>query len=185
MGRELNQNEIDKMLQELNRGEEEPGKAPAGGDDPAETGEKEKGTVVEKVEFAPLKPRYRSHGKKVNIKYFDSIPLVVSGELGTAEITVRELLDLEEGSVIMLNKMAGESASILLNDQYLGQAEVVVINDRFGLRVTAIGAEKEQESAREQEAEAAKAEDARKAPDAPTGESGGGEEGHKEGEEAQ
>ncbi|HAA35146.1 MAG TPA: hypothetical protein DCD97_07535, partial [Firmicutes bacterium] len=42
-------------------------------------------------------------------------------------------------SVIKLDKVAGESASILLNGQFLGHAEVVVINDRFGLRITAIG----------------------------------------------
>ena len=64
---------------------------------------------------------------------------------------MRDLLKLEEGSVIKLEKMVGESAAVLLNNQYLGQAEIVVINDRFGLRITSIGDgdEKETKHARE------------------------------------
>lgn len=101
---------------------------------------KETGPLVEKVEFAPLKMRHSvSEMNKPGLDFFNSIPLMLSGELGTAEITVRDLLKLEEGSLIKLNKIAGESAAILLNNRYLGQGEVVIINDRFGLRITSIG----------------------------------------------
>jgi flagellar motor switch protein FliN/FliY len=144
----LDQQEIDLILKDMKRragmvkeevrdialkppGDEE--KQPFAG------GEKEKKPLVEKVEFAPFHPRRAVVTQKPEISFFDNICLVVSGELGSTEITVRELLKLEEGSVIKLDKVAGESASILLNGQFLGHAEVVVINDRFGLRITAIG----------------------------------------------
>jgi flagellar motor switch protein FliN len=63
--------------------------------------------------------------------------------LGTAVVTVRDLLNFEEGSVIKLNKIAGDSSTLLVNEQYLGQAEVVIINERFGIRVTTVGLEEE------------------------------------------
>jgi flagellar motor switch protein FliN/FliY len=148
VGGYLDQQEIDLILKDMKRragmvkeevrdialkppGDEE--KQPFAG------GEKEKKPLVEKVEFAPFHPRRAVVTQKPEISFFDNICLVVSGELGSTEITVRELLKLEEGSVIKLDKVAGESASILLNGQFLGHAEVVVINDRFGLRITAIG----------------------------------------------
>ena len=97
--------------------------------------------LVERVEFAPLQVRYPALGAgKPPLELFKNIALVLSGELGATEITVRDFLQLTEGSVIKLNKMAGESATILLNGQNFGQAEIVVINDYFGLRVTTIGA---------------------------------------------
>jgi flagellar motor switch protein FliN/FliY len=100
-----------------------------------------KSPLVERVEFAPFKMgRPATDIHKPGLNFFKNITLELSGELGATEITVRDFLRLTVGSVIKLDKMAGESAAILLNGQYLGLAEVVVINDRFGLRVTAIGA---------------------------------------------
>lgn len=129
----LNQSEIDGMLSGLVQ--------PAGGEKAPEDKHKQK-PVVEKVEFAPFKDKEKvDAGKRRELSYFNQICMDIAGELGKAEITVRELLKLEEGSVIKLDKLAGESATILVNGQYLGLAEIVVINERFGLRVTAIGAE--------------------------------------------
>ncbi len=148
MGGYLDQQEIDLILKDMKRRagmvKEEVRdislKPPGDGEkQPFAEGEKEKKLLVEKVEFAPFHPRRAVVTQKPEISFFDNVSLVVSGELGCAEITVRELLKLEEGSVIKLDKVAGESASILLNGQFLGHAEVVVINDRFGLRITAIG----------------------------------------------
>ncbi|NLL58525.1 MAG: hypothetical protein GX244_08450 [Firmicutes bacterium] len=148
MGGYLDQQEIDLILKDMKRRagmvKEEVRdialKPPGDGEkQPFAGGEKEKKPLVEKVEFAPFHPRRAVVTQKPEISFFDNICLVVSGELGSTEITVRELLKLEEGSVIKLDKVAGESASILLNGQFLGHAEVVVINDRFGLRITAIG----------------------------------------------
>lgn len=142
----LSQEEIDALLKGSSFKNMEPtGEKKGKGDFPGEeekaSSEKEKRhpPLVEKVEFAPLKQQGKIYGQKPRLHLFDDIKLKVCGELGTAVITVRELLRLKEGSVIKLDKMAGESAAILVNEQYLGQAEVVVINDRFGLRVTSVG----------------------------------------------
>lgn len=134
----LKQNEIDKVLKNYayeevySHSKEKDNSAPP-------PGSGKKFPIVEKVEFAPLEPRDTTFAGKTRVEYFDDIQLVVSGELGGTEITVRELLNLEEGAVIKLDIIAGDSSSILVNEQHLGQAEVVVINDRFGLRITSLG----------------------------------------------
>lgn len=97
------------------------------------------GRVAKKIQFTQLPMREKVESGRSDLSHFRSIPLTISGELGAAQITVQELLHLTEGSVIKLNKIAGEAATILVNEQYLGEAEVVVVNDRFGLRVTSIG----------------------------------------------
>jgi flagellar motor switch protein FliN/FliY len=141
----IDQNEIDMMLKAARQSQ-----AIEQAPEPVPPPEKQKGPVVEKVEFAPFKPQSQvlaEHKKDLN--FFNYIPLVISGELGKAHLTVRELLKLEEGSVVKLDKMAGESATVLINGQFLGLAEIVVINDRFGLRVTAIGSPDQQEEKEE------------------------------------
>ncbi|NLX92225.1 MAG: hypothetical protein GXZ07_11715 [Firmicutes bacterium] len=138
MADKLSQSEIDAMLRGL--------KQPPEKDAEAESKQKQNIPVVEKVNFAPFKPTGKVFGgKKKELPYFNEIPMVIAGELGKAHLTVRELLNLEEGSVIKLDKLAGESATILVNGQYLGLAEIVVINERFGLRVTAIGSAEEED----------------------------------------
>ncbi len=132
MSDKLSQSEIDAMLRGLGQSTE--------GQKGEDSKQKHNLPVVEKVEFAPFKSAGNVSGaQKKELSYFNQIPMIISGELGKANLTVRELLRLEEGSVIKLDKLAGESATILVNGQYLGLAEVVVINERFGLRVTAIG----------------------------------------------
>lgn len=149
MGGYLSQDEIDALFKGLssqavsNKENNDPRQSPENYQEDGLVAEQRvnKNPLVERVEFAPLqlrRPALRS--KNPPLEFFQNITLVLSGELGATEITVRDFLQLTVGSVIKLDKMAGESAAILLNGQNLGQAEVVVINDRFGLRVTAIGA---------------------------------------------
>jgi len=64
------------------------------------------------------------------------IPMTVSVELGRAEMSVREMLALQAGSVIELNKLVGEPMEILINRLLTARGEVVVVNERFGIRVT-------------------------------------------------
>lgn len=134
MGGYLDQQEIDSILRDMKKKMNHVNE-----EKKHDKEEKRKTPLVEKVAFAPLKPYRLDNFKKPDISFFDNISLVVSGELGSAEITVSDLLKLEEGSVIKLDKIAGESAAILINGRHIGQAEVVVINERFGLRITAIG----------------------------------------------
>lgn len=91
--------------------------------------------VIKKVNFPQLKPAAGSSRMKVGINYLDDIPIVVSAELGSTWIKVRDLLGLEEGSVLELDRPAGETVDIYLNQQRFGQGEIIVIGNNFGLRV--------------------------------------------------
>jgi len=63
------------------------------------------------------------------------IPLRVSVELGRTKILVQDLLKLHKGSVLELNKLAGEALEVLVNDRVVARGEVIVINEKFGIRL--------------------------------------------------
>jgi flagellar motor switch protein FliN/FliY len=64
------------------------------------------------------------------------IPLQVSVEVGRSRILVRELLQMQEGTLIELDKLAGEPLDLYVNDRLIARGEAVVVNDKFGLRLT-------------------------------------------------
>lgn len=66
------------------------------------------------------------------------VPLNVDVELGRARMTIQDLLALGPGSVIELDKVAGEALDILVNDRLVARGEAVVVNDKFGVRLTDI-----------------------------------------------
>ena len=66
------------------------------------------------------------------------VPLNVSVELGRSDIILRDLLQLGQGSVIELDKLAGEPLEILINNRIISRGEVVVINEKYGIRLTDI-----------------------------------------------
>jgi flagellar motor switch protein FliN/FliY len=66
------------------------------------------------------------------------LPLDVSVELGRTRMSIQELLALAPGSVIELDKVAGEPLDILINDRLVARGEAVVVNDKFGVRITDI-----------------------------------------------
>lgn len=66
------------------------------------------------------------------------IPLKVSVELGRTKLMVNDLLQLGQGSVIELSKLAGDPLEVLVNDKLVARGEVVVINEKFGIRLTDI-----------------------------------------------
>ena len=66
------------------------------------------------------------------------VPLDLSVELGRARMSIQDLLNLSPGSVIELDKIAGEALDILVNDRLVARGEAVVVNDKFGVRITDI-----------------------------------------------
>jgi flagellar motor switch protein FliN/FliY len=66
------------------------------------------------------------------------IPVQITVELGRTKMTIKDLLQLAQGSVIELNGMAGEPMDVLVNGCLIAQGEVVVVNDKFGIRLTNI-----------------------------------------------
>ena len=66
------------------------------------------------------------------------VPLDLTVELGRSRMTIQDLLALGPGSVIELDKVAGEPLDILVNDRLIARGEAVVVNDKFGIRITDI-----------------------------------------------
>ncbi|MBF0477389.1 MAG: flagellar motor switch protein FliN [Deltaproteobacteria bacterium] len=73
-----------------------------------------------------------------NLDFILDIPLNVSVELGRTKMQINDLLQLGQGSVIELNKLAGEPMEILVNNKLIARGEVVVVNEKFGVRLTEI-----------------------------------------------
>ncbi|MFN7824445.1 MAG: flagellar motor switch protein FliN [Pseudobdellovibrionaceae bacterium] len=78
-----------------------------------------------------------------NLQMIMDIPLRVTVELGRTKMPVSELLNLGQGSVIELNKLAGEPMEVLVNDKLIARGEAVVVNEKFGVRLTDIISTKE------------------------------------------
>lgn len=66
------------------------------------------------------------------------VPLELSVELGRARMSIQDLLNLSPGSVIELDKIAGEPLDLLVNGRLVARGEAVVVNDKFGVRITDI-----------------------------------------------
>ena len=66
------------------------------------------------------------------------MPLEVTVELGRTNRTIQEILDFSPGTIIELNKIAGEPIDVLVNGKYVAKGEVVVIEESFGVRITEI-----------------------------------------------
>ena len=70
------------------------------------------------------------------LKMILDVPLKISVELGRTKMLVNDLLQLGQGSVVELDKIAGEPMEILINDKLVAMGEVVVVNEKFGVRLT-------------------------------------------------
>ena len=66
------------------------------------------------------------------------VPILISVELGRTKVLIRDLLQFGEGSVIELNKLAGEPLDVFINDKLVARGEAIVSNDKFGIRLTDI-----------------------------------------------
>jgi flagellar motor switch protein FliN len=88
-------------------------------------------------QFSALQGRDAAARAK-NLNFILDIPLEVTVQLGRTNMLVNDLLKLGQGSVIELEKMAGETLEILANQKLVARGEVVVINEKFGIRVTEI-----------------------------------------------
>ena len=71
-----------------------------------------------------------------NIDFILDIPMQVTVQVGSTKMIIRELLQLGQGSVIELEKLAGEPMEVLVNNKLVARGEVVVVNEKFGIRLT-------------------------------------------------
>ena len=93
-------------------------------------------TSVSEVEFPNLEEH--ATGKKAELDLFKNIPVNLSVELGRAKISLKEVFELSEGSIIELERLVGEPLDLVINGQLIAQGEVVAIDNNYGLRVTNI-----------------------------------------------
>lgn len=75
-------------------------------------------------------------GTAPDIDVILDIPVTISMEVGSTEITIKNLLQLNQGSVIELDRLAGEPLDVLVNGTLIAHGEVVVVNEKFGIRMT-------------------------------------------------
>ncbi len=95
-------------------------------------------TPVHPVRFPPLPQADFSPSVPQPIDMLMDVAMRVSVELGRSSLTVEEVLELGPGSVVELNKLAGEPVDILVNDRLIARGEVVVVDENFGVRITEI-----------------------------------------------
>jgi flagellar motor switch protein FliN/FliY len=103
---------------------------------PAPEKEENKASAVFKVQFPDLSNEV--NGKQVEDDIFSDIPVTLSVELGRSKISMKEVLELTEGSIIELERFVGEPLDLVINGQCIAQGEVVAIDNNYGLRVTNI-----------------------------------------------
>ena len=92
---------------------------------------------VQKQEFEDLQDETNEAVSR-DIDFLLDIPVEITVQLGTARMLIKDLLQLGQGSVVELDKLAGEPMEILANNRLVARGEVVVVNEKFGVRLTDI-----------------------------------------------
>lgn len=95
-------------------------------------------TDYARAQFQELRTEARSAGQStdINMDVILDVPVTISMEIGRAMINIRHLLQLNQGSVVELDRLAGEPMDVLVNGTLIAHGEVVVVNDKFGIRLT-------------------------------------------------
>jgi flagellar motor switch protein FliN len=92
-------------------------------------------TSASKAEFQQLQQPVTAPGAR-NIELLMDVDLPISIELGRTKMSIADILSLGPGSVVELNKLAGEPVDLLVNQKVVARGEVVVVDENFGLRIT-------------------------------------------------
>lgn len=116
------------------------GTAGSGGDQPAAPpgpgGDRPAASAAEAAAAAAPKANVASAAG--NLDFVLDVPLRVTVEIGSAEMRVAELLQVDKGSVIELDRLAGEPADVLVNGRFVARGEVTVVDDRLAVRILEI-----------------------------------------------
>jgi flagellar motor switch protein FliN/FliY len=92
--------------------------------------------VHDEIEFMPLQPATSVGGDGADLRRLHDVPVELAVEIGRTRMTIGQTLELRPGSVVSLNRLAGEPVDLLINGKPIARGEVVVIDEEFGLRVT-------------------------------------------------
>jgi flagellar motor switch protein FliN/FliY len=103
----------------------------------AMTSENAPAVAAERAEMQSLRPEGGPPAsEEANLDVILDIPVTMSMEIGRARVSIRNLLQLNQGSVVELDRLAGEPLDVLVNGTLIAHGEVVVVNDKFGIRLT-------------------------------------------------
>ncbi len=91
--------------------------------------------AAELEELAAEEPAF-SEEQQQKLDSILDIPVTISMEVGRSQISIRNLLQLNQGSVVELDRIAGEPLDVMVNGTLIAHGEVVVVNDKFGIRLT-------------------------------------------------
>jgi flagellar motor switch protein FliN len=95
-------------------------------------------TAVHPVQFMPLRPETPANDQGHGIELLLDVALEVSVELGRSHMPISDILALRTGSVIELDKLAGEPVEVSVNGTLIARGEVVVVDEKFGVRITEV-----------------------------------------------
>ncbi len=115
----------DAMAAELSAATEEQGDGDAAGDD-----------GFQQVAAKQLNDSSNPSSGDVKLDVILDIPVTIAMEIGRTQLSIRNLLQLNQGSVVELDRLAGEPMNVLVNGTLVAHGEVVVVNDKFGIRLT-------------------------------------------------
>ena len=93
---------------------------------------------VQPAQFSPFAGQFAAQFAKENIDLIMDVPLEVTVELGRVSKSISEILDFAPGTIIELDRIAGEPIDVLVNGKFVAKGEVVVIEESFGVRITEI-----------------------------------------------
>ena len=93
--------------------------------------------MSEMTPTAEFSPEANDKGQ-IHADVLQNIPVTLSIEVGRAVIKIRDLMRLTQGSVVELDRIAGEPLNLLVNNTVVAQGEVVLVNDRYGIRLTRV-----------------------------------------------
>lgn len=90
----------------------------------------------EKAQFGQLNNESKASDEDANLEVILDIPVTLSVEIGRTKQTIRNLLQLNQGSVVEMDRLAGEPMDVLVNGTLIAHGEIVVVNEKFGIRLT-------------------------------------------------
>ena len=86
----------------------------------------------------PMTEAEADKGVQIDVEVVQNVPVTISVEVGRAVLKIRDLIRLTQGSVVELDRMAGEPLDLLVNNTVVAQGEVVLVNERYGIRLTRV-----------------------------------------------
>lgn len=99
--------------------------------------------TVRPVRFQTFEEEEKNRARKHNLDIMQDVSLHMSVELGRTKSTIKEVMELKKGSIVELDKIAGELVEVFINEKLVAKGEVMIIDENFGVRVTTVNLQKQ------------------------------------------